>query len=270
VVPTNIERQSRLNTSFGIIVKNSDLNSHGIIVDHGSGVVNVVSEFKKHKVSFFQFFQTHYHADHLNGIYYNPHIFSDDVRWSRFYGPTLWGGVTCSQALHNVFQCHQFPVKPRTDLDIVEFIPGEDVKTGSTLFIDQKVHTLSLNHNGGCVAYKMNVTDGEKAHTIVIATDCELVDETDQKSLAVFSSGVDALIIDCKWKDKDYKPGHGHNCPKLIIEMLKKCAPYPTYVYLTHFASSYSTNEMQDIQQQIMRRLSIQVIVSHDYLMCEM
>jgi ribonuclease BN (tRNA processing enzyme) len=251
IVPTqNIDRGHVLNTCFGIIVGNPG-DYTGIIIDNGTGIVNVVPEFQRHQVNRVYVFQTHYHSDHLNGIEANPYLFNESDKLMVFAGPKLEYNSPGKLAIAYL---SMIGVKDLTGQTFGRFtIVEEETILEEEGFCRvepyqqhlQEIKAINLPHPGGCLGYSFKLTDGEITKTIVIATDCELEATGEARKLANFAQEADAIILDCAFINLDWRKGCGHNSPQHVGNFLNMLEDKDSVrsIFLTHLDQKYSKLE---------------------------
>ena len=147
---------------------------------------------------------THAHMDHTNASpffdpYYDPR--NKFIIWgTQIVIDSLNAVLSPSSPLKNVY----FPLtmdhmKGLSDIRLV--IPGESFQFGKTL-----VSTFSLNHPGGCLAYRFERGD----RSIVFASDHEITSSPDRQ-LAEFAKGADLLYADAQYLQVEYEGLAGLN-----------------------------------------------------------
>jgi hypothetical protein len=71
----------------------------------------------------------------------------------------------------------------------------------------------------------------------MVAPDCEISKPDDQKKFALSTlKGVDVLVIDMKYSDRNYIEGHGHNNCSNVLQILDTCWPLGREKEFTLFA----------------------------------
>lgn len=178
VVPVTRREFGGLTSSLGILC--GDI---GFFIDNGTGVQHVAEFLTKGDAKFILGLQTHFHADHMAGIYTNPLLFSKSCV-SQVLAPKLHGR-SFEEIVRADFRSDAWPVSPEklgVTLPIQEFDPG------AVLPLFRSTRTLSLNHPGGAVAYRINLPRGD----VVIATDHELNAENESE-YGEFVSGAHTL-----------------------------------------------------------------------------
>jgi phosphoribosyl 1,2-cyclic phosphodiesterase len=176
-----------------------------IILDCGSGCRELgidlsrrwnASDFKGQRVA--HLLLTHPHLDHALAA---PYV-------SPFYDPrnnfTIYGSASVLRAMEGVLGpdsalAHTY-FPPSIDLmkalkDIREIEGGASFQVGST-----KVSTYSLNHPGGCLAYKLE----NAGRVFVFATDHEQLQVPDL-ALAAFAQGTDLLYTEGQYLQAEYE-----------------------------------------------------------------
>lgn len=242
-----------LTTSYGLLDRQ---NKRGIVIDNGTGVQVVARKMIKAGVQETTILQTHFHGDHLEGLQLNALLFSKTVQ--SIIVPRFENGRPFDQIFAERFHPVTWPVSPTTfgvQHNIVSFEAGKP--TTLKLPGDVHVHTLHVNHPGGCIAYRFALPDGD----IVIATDNELfgVGIAFCKRYAEFVSGANTLIADVQYTHNEYE-GHtqlgglamsrknwGHSTPEMLQVVLSTyCGVWPQNILLTHHDPSRTDDELKE------------------------
>jgi ribonuclease BN (tRNA processing enzyme) len=228
-----------------VVATRGDDNRTGIIIDNGTGVVNVVEEFQRYAIGHVLILQTHYHLDHMSGLPQNPYLFKV-ANWQNvgMYGPKLYR--PCNDAVTGILQTHIHPanIDSRVRIrDLDEFNPKDWIGVTNLTHI-------KIPHPGGCVAYRLELCDGNRSIHIVIATDCELVTQEHTDRLSTFSQGCNLLVLDCQWFDDHYTACHGHNSITIVSGLIRQTKDLDQ-IYLTHFDPRYSRYQIGEMTQAV-------------------
>ena len=232
-------RRSRLTTSLGIAWR----KKIGIVVDHGSGIVNTVQFLTEAGVRAIIVLQTHPHNDHVHGLPMNRFYFQKKI-------PVLgvWSPQCCGKSFLDVwetaFNKANWPCRPEdTGFARPEFFTITGDMT-IPILEDLVVTTLALNHPGGSLAYRIH---DEKGDDIVIATDHEHGNAESDMQYAAFVNGAVLLVADAQYEPREYsgmvgvgrEPPHslrgwGHSTPSLLLNCISMCEQSPKKVLITH------------------------------------
>lgn len=251
-ITTANRRQQRLTTSFGVVVGKA-----GILIDSGTGIVNVAARFEQVGVEEVFGLFTHYHADHLSAVHNNPYMFDDPegprVRWIG--GPTF-ERIGLKDVMSQMGQRWLWPAAMNGRLNLRDF--GD--KSFEVKLSDIIITAHPLPHPGGSMAYKIEETATGKS--VVIATDCELATSESQDAFAEFVETTNVLVLDCQYFDQDYTPGYGHNCPEIVEAVLGRCWHTFDKVVLTHHDARYDKSDLNLIEDLVGINVTNQVITS--------
>ncbi len=236
-------------TAFGIVIGKT-----GIFIDNGTGVGAVAQFILSQGATTVYGLQTHIHADHCIGIYNNSLLFKKDLV-KQIVTPKL-SEYSFQDEYDHDFDTALWPISPEkvgVTHTISEFEPGV------TLSILDGIETLSLNHPGGAVAYRIHLPEGD----VVIATDHELVGDH-VKKYAEFVSGARFLYADVQYRDSEYagekgicggpafpRKTWGHSTPTMLGEALSHCEKVPTMVIVGHHDPSRSDSDLESFEEEI-------------------
>lgn len=153
----------------------------------------------------YHIFFSHYHLDHIIGLpFFHP--LYDTNSTIIFYGFAP-EGRSVENILQAVMSPPYFPVLLSRVPSSVQYvtIDRSPVQVGNLT-----VSSLELNHPDGCLSYRLENGD----RRIVYATDHEHGHEETDQSLIRFSEGVDHLIYDAMYQEREYEKlrrGWGHS-----------------------------------------------------------
>ena len=178
-----------------------------IIIDAGTGIINVGPYVVKKKIKSMHMLFTHYHWDHLQGLpFFNP-IFDSDIHIDMYGKKNL--GETLALQMKQPF----FPADYRT-------LPSQisHKKFSRSFSIDDiTIETIENNHPNGCTGLKFI----RKNKSFVFMTDNELFSPTDNitsiDEFISFIKDTDFLIIPNIYESRDSKEDMSKiNSKKLI------------------------------------------------------
>lgn len=191
-----------------------------LIFDAGSGLRELSLDLRQ-RAGFssggktFHIFFSHFHWDHIQGIPFFSQGF-DPRNKIIFYStrPDL------EKILLEQMRQPYFPVPMsgpggfQAQLDFVMLSnPEKAINIGNT-----KIEWLSVNHPGGCVAYKVS----ENGKTVIYSTDTELTHENflDTPENRNFFNDADILILDSQYTMNEAieKNGWGHSSFSLSVD----------------------------------------------------
>lgn len=173
-----------------------------ILLDAGSGMRHVrLGDARE-----FDLVLSHYHVDHLIGLFSFRGAFRPDVRL-RIWAPRFEGRAP--QEILQRFYAPPFAPVPLAGApmkaEIRPYAPGEEWTLGPNLC----VRTALLDHPGGCAGIRIDAGAGG----LVYATDVELAATGATETLARFAEDVDLLIVDAMSSDQEAEArrGWGHS-----------------------------------------------------------
>ncbi len=255
-------REPRDRTEFGTFTSSFGIihEDEGIFIDNGQGIIHVAEYFLSAGLSKVHGLQTHNHVDHRSGIQNNKLLFKKNYV-SAIYAPEFPGCKTFQELYDLDFLVENWPVSPASfgiKHDIRGFEPGAsiDVMLG--------VKTLSLVHNGGCVAYRIRLPDGD----VVIATDAELSGDS-KFAYAEFVSGARLLYADMQYSDAEYlgekgigggpamkRENWGHSTPQMLGAALTMCQKVPSIILLGHHDPARDDAGLRAFEKDVQAYLS--------------
>ncbi len=182
-----------------------------IIIDAGTGIINVGPYVKQKKISNMHMMFTHYHWDHLQGLpFFNP-LFNSNIQID------MYGKKNLSEVLSLQMQKPFFPADYRN-------LPSKIVhkKFRKKFIIDDiEIETIENNHPNGCTGLKFR----RKNKSFVFMTDNEIFSPTDRfterDAFVDFVKNADYLVHDAQYlkTDMDKKAGWGHSTFEQAIEL---------------------------------------------------
>jgi phosphoribosyl 1,2-cyclic phosphodiesterase len=184
-----------------------------LIFDAGTGIRllgdKLASELTNQKIAGHIFF-SHSHWDHIQGFpFFTPAFVAGNC--FDIYGGLTPNGITIEERLNTQMMDPNFPVPLNimgAELKFHNLAAAEVIQLG-----DVRVDTLTLNHPGGAMGYRVNY--GDRAVAYVTDTEHRL-DELDANVLKL-AHQADLFIYDCTYTDAEYehptngKVGWGHS-----------------------------------------------------------
>lgn len=166
----------------------------GVIFDAGTSFFRVPDRLQTEDV---QIFLSHAHLDHVIGLtYFLAPMMSGQVRSAKVYGAES----TLDAVRNHLFSEPLFPVMP--DYEFLPLTAPVELPQGGTLTY------RGLQHPGGCLGFRADWPDGSLAY---------ITDTASDPTLREFVSGVDLLIHECYFPDKQAEwaacTGHSHTTP---------------------------------------------------------
>lgn len=209
---------------------------HTVILDAGTGLARLGRSLAgRTDVKRLDILLSHFHMDHILGLFSFPPFFNPDMDihlygapgleqyLERLIGPPFWPlGIGT------------FPARP-----VLHEIPA-----GTDFALDGlSVTTMPGNHPGGSLLYRL---EGE-GRTLTYALDCE-TDETAFSALAGFARGSDLLIWDASFTRSDLRPGWGHSTWEQGLELGR--AAGVGQVLMTHYSLDYTDEFLRRQEKQ--------------------
>lgn len=185
-------------------------------------------------------FLSHYHMDHLNGLLFWKAVF-DPENDITIYGPGDIGGaleLVLSHPLSPV-KLADLPARPR----LVSVCGGDTIVLTSI-----SVKTISLNHPGGCMGYRVEHEGG----AICYMTDVEFDAYADTGALVDFARGAKLLIADTGFADGRNKPGWGHSTPSGFAALAQAAGVGRLALY--HYQHTAGDDEIKALEECARRR----------------
>lgn len=181
--------------------------SEALIFDAGSGLREAGMALTSEGISAFDLFFTHSHYDHIIGLPYFKPIYNCSTA-VRFWSGHLYGRMSTKRMIGEFMRPPWFPVDTdicQASMDCVDFRPGDVLapRKGVT------IRTMSLNHPGGCVGYRIDW--GGRAVALIYDTEHEagILDP----GILEFIAGADLMVYDCTYLESEMTAyrGYGHS-----------------------------------------------------------
>lgn len=180
---------------------------HTLMFDAGSGIRPAGEALKSAGQAEFDLFFTHCHYDHIIGFPFLTPLYDKNVRISLWSGH-LSGRMTTLQMVRDFMQSPWFPAELnvcKANLVCHDFVSGDVLRPRDGVV----VKTISLNHPGGCIGYR--VEWGGRAVAVVSDTEHE-AGKLDAAVLGLIE-GADLVIYDCTYTEDEMprRRGYGHS-----------------------------------------------------------
>lgn len=175
------------------------------VLDAGTGIVPLGRALKQEGVAQVTLLLSHLHHDHIGGLPFFAPLHDPSVAVEIWFGSRE--GVGARESLDQVFRPPFFPL-PLSDM--APHILHRGFRAGDTLrFGDVTVHTMALNHPGGCTAFRFE----RAGASLVYATDVEHLAAEPDPAMIRFAAGAELLIYDTMLSEQDATRcvGWGHS-----------------------------------------------------------
>ncbi len=215
----------------------------GLVLDAGTGIVNL-KKGELPDTDSFHLFLSHYHLDHIQGLFFCEFLFKEGVKIS-FYGPTIMD-YTLEDVIHimslPIFSPYSIFELPR-NIDLYNLRDGDQVEVGNFKVSAMK----SLAHpKGGVMIYRIE----KGGRSLVYATDTEGYVGADTK-LINFARNADLLIHDAQYTMGEYtsgRQGFGHSTPEMAAEVAVKAGVGKLVLF--HHDPTHSDSIIEEIERR--------------------
>ncbi|MDD3013521.1 MAG: MBL fold metallo-hydrolase [Candidatus Gastranaerophilales bacterium] len=257
------------------------VNGHVIIIDAGSGIINLGSELVKDYIASgtressripinATILLSHTHYDHISGIPFFKPTFIDTSKINMF-GPDTDNNYF-EDIITNFISTPYFPInfdEIVAQVNLYSFKPAETIVLYSE---STDLETKQLNYKEinelpedavviSCIKSQAHPKDGVlifkisyKQHSIVYASDVEGYLGGDIK-LINFARNADILIHDSQYLYEDYassitpKQGFGHSTPEMAAEIAKLANVKKLVIY--HIDPSYNDEVVEIMENNV-------------------
>lgn len=203
---------------------------------------------------------THLHWDHIQGLpFFEP-------AYRPEYTITFLSGIKgLSRLLAHQQRPPYFPVSLAGMPSRRRFrhlVPGRPARIG-----ELTVHTLSLNHPGGCFGYRLESAEG----AMVLMTDVELnrADRRSRQGYRRFVQGADYVVVDSQYDESDLagKPDWGHSSIFQFVELFADLEI--GHLCMFHYDPSYSDSQIHRLHRSAAavarrRKASFELVATHE------
>lgn len=217
---------------------------HILVLDAGTGLLSLGQALASQKnIKRLDILLSHFHIDHVMGLYAFPPFFDPDREIH------LYGGTGLARYLETLVGPPFWPLGIHGSPAKVSF---HEIQPKDSFCLDGlTVCTMAGNHPGGSLLYRI---DGS-GKRLTYALDCEAGGPV-FSSLAEFAHKSDLLVWDASFTSLDLRPGWGHSTWEQGLEL--GCAAQARQVLMTHYSWDYldeliRCQEMQAGQEGICR-----------------
>lgn len=218
----------------------AEVDNKILIFDAGTGIRKLGSKLFNDQRDIYLFF-SHYHWDHIQGFpFFKPaYQCGRKIHLLSAYLPTKNEKAVLDQMVDP-----HFPVPGDQIQAKVRVMPMDN----NRLTLGEiKISTCALNHSGGGTAYKVKTEQGSFAYV----TDNELYPPgeitTEWSEWVDFLQGVDLLIHDAMYLDKELKHIHGwgHSLVSQVLQLAKEAKV--ANLVLFHHDPDRTDNQLDNI-----------------------
>ncbi len=215
-----------------------------LILDAGTGIIKLKKAKNLPEKGEYHLFFSHYHLDHIQGLFFADFLFKDDSKVS-FYGPTIF-----NYRLEDVMEILSLPIfSPYSFFELPKKIQLIELRDRESLSVGEfKVKAMKSHAHpkGGVMIYSVE-KEGKK---VVYATDTEGYVGSDTK-LINFAEGADLLIHDAQYMMKEYTQGcqgFGHSTPEMAAEVARRARVRKLVLF--HHDPEHSDEEIKEIEKK--------------------
>ncbi|MCX5781874.1 MAG: MBL fold metallo-hydrolase [Elusimicrobia bacterium] len=170
-----------------------------IIIDSGTGIINLGKKLVKEKKRDLDIFITHSHWDHIHGFPFFLPAYTSKTRINVFGHTDSYEHF--KTILTNQMSYEYFPVRFGDLKAEISFLDTRQVNLGNH---SHRMSFIRANHP----AYTMGIKIEENEKSFVFITDNELYADkqlTSKDKFVEFCYGADYLVLDAQFTDKEYK-----------------------------------------------------------------
>lgn len=213
-----------------------------LLFDAGTGIREAAQELRAHKIGDVDLFFTHTHYDHMIGLPFFEPIYAPDVTVNLWSGH-LAGKSTTRELVEQFMRPPWFPVDP----DICRATLGfNDFKGGDTLtpFPGIVMHTVRLNHPGGCIGYRIEWG----GRVIALVYDTEHLAGKDDAAALFLMKDADLAIYDATYVEAEMpkRLGFGHSTWQEGVKLAKLAGTKKLALF--HHAPERTDTQLDEIQ----------------------
>lgn len=250
------------NTSCALV----QAGEHFIILDMGSGLVQLANAVFDYNVKSADVLLSHFHYDHIEGFPFFTPFYSGGkytIHGEKRENPDNPGEMLSLEEIFARYMRHPFfPVTPTAfckelsykhfEEDESFFLGGKDSFEGDIL-----IDTIHTNHPDFATAYKINYDGKVLVHLLDHEHISSEEGEADQKRYIEFCRDADLVIYDAYFTREEYNSGRyfgwGHSTYTHGIEFCKSANIKK--IAFSHHAVWRSDNDLDSIEMQVQQHL---------------
>jgi phosphoribosyl 1,2-cyclic phosphodiesterase len=173
------------------------------VLDAGTGIRELGLKLEKEGISEIDLLFSHFHMDHTQGFPFFTPAYQEGTRINIYAAP--WAEHPLAEPFHKLMDQPSFPVPFQYMSADIRF----HEMNGSTRIGDVQVRSHSVNHPGGCIAFRLEYA----GKVLVYLTDHEPYGNARDQEIRDFIRGADVVIREAQYTDAEYesKRGWGHS-----------------------------------------------------------
>ena len=188
---------------------------------------------------------SHTHWDHIQGLPFFAPGYSSKNRI------TIFGAAGRGEQLQRALAAQMTPLHFPVGLEQMRGLePVRNLSPDSTKIGNLIVQTTPLNHPGGCSGFRIECPDGHVAYLPdhePYRTNGNQPGSSAQRALIEFVRGVDLLILDTQYTEKEYanRVGWGHGCLTDSVELAIEAGA--RHLLLFHHDPSHNDRQLDEM-----------------------
>lgn len=214
-----------------------------IIIDGGSGLVNLGDWLLTSRHRLLHIFMSHVHLDHVLGLPFFKPFWHDDFTIHLYAGPLCESPSLQHFFKHILFKHPLFPVIHDNLKASIHFhtVGLENSLKDVPLSVD----TISLNHPGGALGYRFSHNNISMSYL----SDMEHTTPTPDADLIKFVHKTDLIIYDATYTDEEYEKfkGWGHSTWQEGIKLAQ--LSQSKQVAFFHHAPHHTDDDLNHIEK---------------------
>lgn len=221
------------------------LDDKTIIIDSGTGILNLGKDLIKRKIAEATLLISHTHWDHINGFPFFMPAYQEKALLN-IHAPRLNDG----SSVKRIFEVQMSdPFFPRPMNTLPSSLLFHDFNSGDPFELfdgEVTVKTASLNHPNGATGYRIDY----QGKSIAYISDTEHVPGYEDENIINLIRGCDFVIYDAMYTDEEmplYR-GWGHSTWQEAVRLAKKenIASFALF----HHAPEHDDEKMAEIEKQ--------------------
>lgn len=220
-----------------------NVDDQTIILDMGSGLVNLGNHLIENSIKKFDILISHFHYDHTCGLPFFAPAYTKGFEFSIRAGNEKTRSNTL-EVLKKQISSPSFPItidKFLADVKYLDFDINKDFFIGKV-----KVRTTNLNHPNGATGYRIEFNH----KSICYITDHEHEVKIKNQKLINFLKDADVLIYDSTYDDDNFRNyiGWGHSTWQEAVRLTKDCNIKKLFIF--HHNPEHDDIKMDEIQKK--------------------